>query len=78
MIIKTYKDEYGNEPFIDWLESIKDKAIQVRIRSRLMRIERGSLGDHRSIGEGLHVVTRRSPLHPGGRGSDRMTHDCPG
>jgi putative addiction module killer protein len=56
MIVKTYKDEYGNEPFIDWLKSIKDKTIQVRIRSRLMRIEQGNLGDHRSIGEGIYEL----------------------
>jgi putative addiction module killer protein len=56
MIVKTYKDEHGNEPFIDWLESIKDKTTQVRIRLRLMRIERGSFGDHRSIGEGLYEL----------------------
>jgi len=41
---------------IDWLESIKDKTIQVRIRSRLMRIEQGNLGDHKSIGEGLYEL----------------------
>jgi len=53
MIIKIYKDEYGNEPFIEWLEAIKDKAMQVRIRSRLLRMEDGNFGDHRSIGEGI-------------------------
>jgi putative addiction module killer protein len=53
MIVKIYKDEYGNEPFIDWLEYIKDKTIQARIRERLRRIELGNFGDHRSIGDGI-------------------------
>jgi putative addiction module killer protein len=56
MIVKTYKDEHGNEPFIDWLESVKDKTTQVRIRSRLIRIEQGNFGDHRSIGEGIYEL----------------------
>ena len=53
MVVKIYQNEYGNEPFIEWLESIKDKVTQARIRQRLRRIELGNLGDHRSVGGGI-------------------------
>ena len=53
MKAKIYRDEQGNEPFTEWLESVGDRATQARIRGRLRRIELGSLGDHRSVGEGL-------------------------
>jgi putative addiction module killer protein len=56
MIIKIYQDEYGNEPFNDWLKSIKDFNTKIRILSRLERIKIGNFGDHRSIGEGLYEL----------------------
>jgi len=53
MVVKIYQDKYGNEPFSDWLESIRDKSIYLRIRKRLRRIERENLGDYRLVGEGI-------------------------
>lgn len=53
MVVKIHQDEKGNEPFIKWLESIRDKVTQARIRQRLRRIELGSLGDHGSVGDGV-------------------------
>jgi putative addiction module killer protein len=53
MIIEIYKDKYGNEPFIEWFSSIRDRNTRVRIITRLERIEIGNFGDHRSIGEGI-------------------------
>lgn len=53
MIVGIYQDEQGNEPFTNWLESIKDRVTQARIRQRLRRIELGNLGDHRSVGDGV-------------------------
>jgi putative addiction module killer protein len=53
MEVKIYRDEQGNEPFTEWLESIKDRVTQARIRGRLRRIELGNLGDHRSVGGGV-------------------------
>lgn len=56
MIIKIYKDEYGNEPFNDWLKSIKNNNTKIRILARLDRIKLGNFGDYRSIGEGLYEL----------------------
>ena len=53
MIVKIYRNKRGGEPFTEWLESIKDRVTQARIRQRLRRIEFGNLGDHRSVGEGV-------------------------
>jgi len=65
MVVIIYKDGYGNEPFSDWLESIKDRNIYLRIRKRLRRIERGNLGDYRLVGEG--VLELRLHFGPGYR-----------
>ena len=56
MIIKIYQDEYGNEPFTEWLKSIKDNNTKIRIVARLERIKLGNFGDHRSIGEGIYEL----------------------
>lgn len=53
MEVKIYRDEQGNEPLTEWLESIKDRATRARIRGRLRRIEIGNFGDHRSVGGGV-------------------------
>ena len=54
MDVEIYQDPNGNEPFIEWLSSIRDKRTAARIRSRLRRVEETSnLGDYRSVGEGV-------------------------
>lgn len=52
MDVEIYQDPNGNEPFIEWLSSIRDKRTAARIRSRLRRVEEtGNLGDYRSVGD---------------------------
>jgi putative addiction module killer protein len=46
-IIEFYRLENGIEPFIEWLESLRDKVTQTRIRARLRRLESGNYGDHK-------------------------------
>ena len=54
MDIKIYQSRSGNEPFIKWLSSIRDKVTVARIRSRLRRVEEtGNLGDYRLVGDGV-------------------------
>jgi putative addiction module killer protein len=52
-ILKVYQDEYGKEPFIEWMESIKDVKTRDRIFTRLDRLEVGNTGDHRPVGSGV-------------------------
>ena len=56
MDVKIFQTKNGKEPFIDWLEKIKDKFAQTRIRQRIRRIELGSLGDCRSLGKGFYEM----------------------
>ncbi len=65
MVVKIYQNERGDEPFTEWLESIKDKVTQARIRQRLRRVELGNLGDYRFVGEG--VFEMRLHFGPGYR-----------
>ena len=54
MDVEIYQNQNGNEPFVEWLSSIRDKTTVARIRSRLRRIEEtGNLGDYRSVGGGV-------------------------
>ena len=48
-----YQAEDGAQPFTEWLESIRDKATQARLRVRLRRLEAGLLGDCEPVGEGV-------------------------
>lgn len=65
MLVKIYQDKHGNEPFTEWLESIRDRIIQTRIRGRLRRIEIGNLGDYRAVGDGVFEL--RMHFGPGYR-----------
>ena len=64
-ILKIYQDENGKEPFIEWMESIKDVKTRDRIFTRLDRLEVGNPGDHRPVGSG--VLELRLQFGPGYR-----------
>lgn len=51
--LKLYQDLNGKEPFIEWIESIKDRKTRSRILTRLDRLEVGNPGDHRHLSEGV-------------------------
>ena len=48
-----YQQTNGNEPFSDWLNGVRDKIAQARIRIRLRQVEAGNFGDCESVGEGV-------------------------
>ena len=48
-----YQRENGEEPFTEWLQSVRDKVAQARIRVRLRQVEAGNLGDWEAGGEGV-------------------------
>jgi len=41
-----YQDINGNEPFVDWLESLRNGQARRRILKRLRMVEQGHLGDY--------------------------------
>lgn len=51
--LNIYVTQDGKKPFVDWLESLKDKTTRYRIKERLDRIALGNLGDHSSVGNGV-------------------------
>lgn len=51
--LEIYETEEGKMPFIDWLESLKDKTIRYRIKERLDRVSLGNLGDYKPIKKGV-------------------------
>ena len=48
-----YRDQAGNEPFADWLDSLRDPTTRRRILKRLLRLESGHYGDYKVVGNGV-------------------------
>ena len=48
-----YQREDGSEPFSEWLEALRDKVAQARIRLRLRQVQAGNLGDVKPVGGGV-------------------------
>lgn len=53
MEVFRYQQADGHEPFTEWLNTIKDKLAQARIRKRLLQIQTGNFGDAVSVGSGV-------------------------
>ena len=64
-IIDFYQLPNGDEPFTDWLSSIRDKRVRERIQARLLVIETGNFGDRKSVGDGVSEL--RLDFGPGYR-----------
>jgi len=47
MNIIIYKTLDGKEPFVEWLFSLRDKALRHRIEARIERLKNGNYGDHK-------------------------------
>ena len=62
--VREYVDRTGISPFRNWLDSL-DVITKARIQARILRIESGNLGDHKSVGGG--VMELRFDFGPGYR-----------
>lgn len=51
--ILRYQREDGREPFTEWLNAVRDKVAQARIRIRLRQLQAGNFGDCEPVGEGV-------------------------
>ena len=48
-----YQNKAGNEPFTNWLNSLRDPTSRRRILKRLIRLEHGHFGDSKAVGDGV-------------------------
>jgi len=55
-----YQRDDGREPFTEWLDAVRDKLAQARIRVRLRQVQAGNFGDCEPVGEG--VIKRAKDL----------------
>jgi putative addiction module killer protein len=60
-----YRTEAGVEPYLEYVDSLKDRTGASKIRTRVMRARLGNLGAHRGVGEG--VVELKIDFGPGYR-----------
>ena len=52
LTIREYLTAEGKNPFRSWLGRL-DVTARARIQARVLRFERGNLGDHRSVRRGV-------------------------
>ena len=48
-----YETTRGKCPFREWFDGIEDRKTQAAIDARLLRLQRGNLGDCKAIGGGV-------------------------
>lgn len=58
-----YQRDDGREPFSEWLNGLRDKVAQARIRVRLRQVQAGNFGDCEPVGEGVSELR----VHVGAR-----------
>ncbi len=63
--LRTYLSPEGREPFLEWLNALRDIKAQARIRVRLNRVQQGNLGDCHPLGSGVFEL--RLDFGPGYR-----------
>jgi putative addiction module killer protein len=63
--IEIYSTESDQEPFTDWLNSLRDANAKKSVLLRMQRIRQGNFGDCEPISGGLHEL--RIHLGPGFR-----------
>ena len=54
--IIAYRDKRQFEPLQAWLDSIKDKRSQRRIKLRIERMQYGNFGDYKSVGDQVYEL----------------------
>ena len=54
--VYRYQTAKGDEPLSEWLQSLRDKQAQAKVRIRIKRLEAGNFGDCDPVGEGVHEL----------------------
>ena len=51
--IRHYIDKNGCDPFAEWRAQVTDTRARIAVDRRIMRMELGNFGDHKSLREGV-------------------------
>lgn len=54
--LRFYRTKEGKEPFVDWIEALKDRVGRAQINNRLNRVTLGHYGDCEPVGEGVYEL----------------------
>ena len=54
--IRIYRTKDGLQPFVEWIESLKDTIGRATITNRLNRVSLGNYGDCSAVGNGVHEL----------------------
>ena len=52
----VFRDADGSEPFIDWLNGLRDERAVARIAARIERLGAGLFGDSKALEQGVHEL----------------------
>src|SRR2546425_13243188 len=63
--LRYYQTSAGEQPFVEWLQSLADRQTRARVEARLARVAAGNPGDVEPVGEG--VLELRIDWGPGYR-----------
>lgn len=63
--LRYYQTAAGEQPFVEWLQDLKDRQARTRIEARIARVAVGNFGDTEPVGEG--VLELRIDWGPGYR-----------
>ena len=55
-VLDIYVTSDGEQPFVNWLESLKNNNDRYRIKKRLDRVVLGNLGDYKYISDGVYEL----------------------
>lgn len=56
MELRIYADSTGHEPFLEWLQGLRDRRARAAIRARLARVEAGNMGDCKALRNGVQEL----------------------
>jgi putative addiction module killer protein len=51
--LRYYQTSGGGQPFVEWLQGLRDRQARTRIEARLARVAVGNLGDVEPVSEGV-------------------------
>jgi putative addiction module killer protein len=60
-----YETSAGKIPFLEWMRSLRDETVRIRLRVRISGMKFGQFGDHKSVGDGIFEL--RCHFGPGYR-----------